>query len=536
MKYAELLLESSRGMFVRTQPGNAITKFINERGDIITPLDNIVLPMDGQFFKNDTIDSLPYGTEKLPAKQKADILKKQKQIALLPVTQQKKLLKTGHQNLLLALEDIEKECKAKYNIKNNNWIVVSDENRLTDAAALIILFRNQRNETIAFIKLFKSKSLGTVPFLWSLGDFEKETGFHEANKSGTGKNNQQVRTKLNLKPTTVVGTEKSMTPEQIVKQVETTVNNNTELPENVKTQVVELINNVNSGFNTLVPGAGEFASAYEVDLGETVAPMAIVTGHFVSGSYQEAENQLLKAIDPSWSWKKVKNIRYPLAGNEALYDSYLNFPKGFSIAVSSKDKSGGAAASISGIVDSINKFPERYEDVKSDPKYKTILRDLYILDEMNSTEGPLTLAIKYKIITAQEKIEVLAAMDDPHKTEKQLSPRLKAIVRNPIYNPIKTNQYTVGYHLMSTIARLVTAKLNENVNLVTAFFKQVLSKSNMIQVKTKVTVGGKDKKDATFTNFDVTWPPVFKGQIKFYCEVRYVASARPKGKMGFKIS
>jgi hypothetical protein len=535
MKYSDLLAEGRRGIYVRTEKGNAVTPFRNENGKTIVPLDNAVLPVDGMYFTNDTINTLPYSASKLSAKEQQQVMQAQKKIASLPVSQQKKMLKTGHQNLLLALDELQAENK----IADKNWIVVGDMNRPIDAAALITFWKTERNETIAFIKLYKSKSLGTVPFEWTLSDFAKSTGYSLGNADNTGKNSMQVRTTLNLKPSTVVGSEKSMTAEQIVSQVQSNMKSS-ELPANVKKQIVQLVNNVSSGFNTPVPGAAEFASAYEVDLGETVAPIALVTGHFVTGSYQEAESALLKAIDPALSWKKIRNIRFPLAGNEALIDSYLNVTNKIAIGVSSKDKTGGAAASLSGIVRTIEQFEDRFVDMKNDKRYKNIFEDISILmgpgKESSSTIGPLRLAVKYKIINENEKQEILAAMDDPNLVINKLSPKLKAIIKDPIYKPNKTNQYTLGYHLMATVARYVTAKMNENSELVTGFFKTVLAKSNLIQVKTKVAVGGKDKKDASYTEFKVIWPPVFEGRIKFYCEVRYIATAPPKGKMGFKIA
>lgn len=531
MIYAQLLNEASRGIFVRTQEGAQPTTFKNDNGKTITTSGNSVLPVDELYYTNETIDTLPPGTEKLPVKQREKILKDRQKIAKMPASQQKKLLKTGHQRLMSALDELQIQKK----ISDKNWIIVNDTNNQSYCSAFISYWTTEKKETIAFVKLFKTKSMGAVPFFWSLGDFEKDTGFSSSVASrdtDSGKNVSQVRAKMNLKPSTVVNSDKNMTVQEVVSQVESTMSENTTLPNDVKKQITQLVNNVSSGFTTPVRGAAEYSSAYEIDLGETVAPIAVLTGHFVSGSYQEAENQLLKAIDPTWTWKKIKNIRYPIAGNEALVDSFLNMGNNVSIGISSKDKKGGAAAGITGIMATVEKYPERFADMINQPKYKSLFRVMTLLKQKTAVEGPLDLAVIYKIITPDEKVEIKSAISDPHRTKKQLSPKLRKFIEDQSYKPNVNSQYTIGYHLLAMTTRYVTNHLNKNSNVVTAFFKEILSRSNLIQVKTSMKKTGKD---ATFTNFEVVWPPVFEGTIKFYCDLRYNASSSPNGKMGFKI-
>jgi hypothetical protein len=74
-----------------------------------------------------------------------------------------------------------------------------------------------------------------------------------------------------------------------------------------------------------------------------------------------------------------------------------------------------------------------------------------------------------------------------------------------------------------------------------AFFKAVLERSNMLQVKTSLTqkatkdAEGNATSGAYFSNFEVIYPPVFSGTIKLDASGNFYATRRPVGKMGFAI-
>jgi len=338
MRYNEILTEATRGMFIRSQER---AMFTNTEGRTITAIGNVIFPEDALFYDNDTIDNLP-----LEAKE-------------LPPAEQKKLLKTGQQKVMEVLNIYRRQTR----IPLANWHVINTVGR----AAMITLWKNDRNETVAFVKLFNAKSMGAIPFFWSNADFARETGYSIRNAS-------QQKSDLNLKPSTVVGTDANLTIDEAIEQIETNIATHDELAPDIRFQVVNLIKNVESGFVSPVANASIYSNSYEVDLGETAAPIALLTGHFVSGAYQQVEEQLLKPMGSSW--RKIKRISYPMNDSEVLVDSFLILNKGTKIGVSSKDKKGGAAASITSLTSEIETNPERYVDLQEQKKYKYLFNIL----------------------------------------------------------------------------------------------------------------------------------------------------------------
>ena len=473
--------------------------FKSKEGREITAVNYAVFPEDDQFYSNDTVDTLSAAAKKLP------------------VVDQKKLLKTGQQKVLEVLEIFRKQAK----IRPQNWNIVNNTGR----AAFVTLWKNDMGETIGFVKLFNSKSLGVIPFFWSNSDFARDTGYAMQNGS-------QQKSELNLKPSTVVGSDKPMSIDEIVEQVEINIPSHTELPQEVRTQVVQLVKNVYSGFDTMVANAAQYTVSYEVDLGETVAPIALLTGHFVSGAYREVEEQLLKPLGSDW--KSIQSVSFPMSGSEALVDSYLNIDGDIQIGISSKDGKGGAAASVSSLVGAIEKNPERYDDMVNEKKYKYLFNTIRLIKDKSAEDGPLELGVIYKFITKEEKLEIKKALKDLHMDKKKLSKNLRDMLKDTIYKPNLANpNYSVGLHLLAILAYKVAEKLNKNSSFLSAFFKELLARSNMIQVKTNMK---KSSGNAAFSNFVVIWPPQFTGNVKFYAGKCYSASSRPSGKLCFKLS
>jgi len=494
MKYHQLLEAGSRGIYVRSQESAVFT---DKDGHKITAIGNAIFPEDAAFYENDTIEALP------------------KQARKLPPAEQKKLLKTGYMKVMDVLAQYQKKAR----ISNANWNLVNTNGR----AALVTLWKNGRGETVAFVKLFNTKSAGAVPFFWSNSDFARDTGY-------SINDNVQQKTDLNLTPSVVVGDGRYMTVDEIMETIQTNLPTHTEIPQDVRQQSIQLVKNVYAGFDTPVANAAQYATSYEVSLGEIAAPIALLTGHFVSGDYREVEDQLLKPMGSSW--RKIKLIGYPMSDREALIDSYLIL-KNDKIGISSKDGKGGAAASITSLTSAIERNPERYEDLVESGKYKSLFSVMKVVKDKSAEEGPLVLGVLYKIITPAMRDEIKRAIADPHMDKKHLSKELKALLKNPVTNPnVNSPNYTVGYHLLTIVAHSVTDHLNKNSKFVTDFFREILSRSNMLQVKTSVKKTGNG---ASFSNFQVIWPPVFTGTVKFFSRKNYSASSRPGGKICFKI-
>ena len=91
--------------------------------------------------------------------------------------------------------------------------------------------------------------------------------------------------------------------------------------------------------------------------------------------------------------------------------------------------------------------------------------------------------------------------------------------------------FQLNYHAVVCLARLVANKFNENKQEVYNFFATVLESSNMIQVMTSLDLKGDQ---ATFSRFDVIYPPTFDGDIKLEAGSYFYATKPPAG-FTFKI-
>lgn len=100
------------------------------------------------------------------------------------------------------------------------------------------------------------------------------------------------------------------------------------------------------------------------------------------------------------------------------------------------------------------------------------------------------------------------------------------------YSP-KTDHplYKVSYHATASLARIVADEFNKDKEQTYRFFATVLESSNMIQVKTTLSAKGDQ---ATFSKFDVIYPPVFDGDILLEAGSYFYATKPPAG-FNFKI-
>jgi hypothetical protein len=77
---------------------------------------------------------------------------------------------------------------------------------------------------------------------------------------------------------------------------------------------------------------------------------------------------------------------------------------------------------------------------------------------------------------------------------------------------------------------LVVGHLNQDVALTTEFFKFILARANLIQVNQYTAREGDAVK---FSKFDVIWPPVFTGKIKFSAS-DFQSNKKPTSRLSFK--
>jgi hypothetical protein len=169
-------------------------------------------------------------------------------------------------------------------------------------------------------------------------------------------------------------------------------------------------------------------------------------------------------------------------------------------------------------------------------KYETYINIMKIIENSTGKNVAYNVAAEMELITPQVADQAYNAMiANPNDMDS-----LKAIdngkyyamtVEWPGYNPKPHPMYQLHYHACASLARQVADKFNENKQEVYSFFATVLESSNMIQVMSALSLKGDQ---ASFSNFNVIYPPTFDGDIKLEAGSYFYATKPPAG-FTFKI-
>lgn len=423
-------------------------------------------------------------------------------------------------------------------------------------AALVMIFKDVTSKkNMAWVALKTSKKPGAYPIFLQTKQFSSLTGYVQlSGKEGEeGKiSGVQQRALTNLKPVGIIPTNITIDVNEIPIQVEGFLQGRDDLTENIRQQVVQLLKAVSEGSTNPIPGAGEYAKSYEIDLGETAAPIALVKKKFLSGAWAQAEAGMKIKFDA------VQGIEFPNDPAEKLYDSYLIIDPKTKIRISSKDKAGGAKASVSGVVDDITNYPERYEglfDPATNPGFDGLLDIVKIIKDPDMSyvsksknwkrngaiASTLQLGVKLGVIDGTQATTIMEFIDsDQQYADDEELGGLSEVLKLKGTDDSKRPDYRIGWHLLAAVATGAASKVNTNYPT-DKFFKAVLERSNMLQIKTSLTqksskdAEGNDVSGAYFSNFEVIYPPVFTGTIKLDSSSNFYATRRPVGKMGFEI-
>jgi hypothetical protein len=389
-------------------------------------------------------------------------------------------------------------------------------------AALITLWKDESEQLLAFVKFANAKKAGAFPITWTNADFGRETGYKQAD------NKIAERAQFNLKPNALFATDVDIPIATLATQIKP----RDDLSPEVTLQIKTLLSNVALGKSTPVPGADQYMTTYEVDLGESAAPIALATGNFVTGSYADAEKALLAPL--GLTWRSIKSVLFPGGGSNLLYDSYLRLNRENTLKISSKDKKGGAAAAVTGLLKDIEKNPERFAEVTDKPEYQEILNIIKIVADNTAIVGPLQLAEEFGFIDNNDSRNIQQNLGKGIKYDPKLpwasSPGVISAFKRKGAK-FQDPAYDMGYHALAGIAELVADHLNKMPGM-SDFFKAVLERSTMIQVKSRISKGAGG---ASFNSFQVIYPPVFDGVIKVVAGNNYMSTRRPIGKISFKI-
>jgi len=301
----------------------------------------------------------------------------------------------------------------------------------------------------------------------------------------------------------------------------------------------EIVANFCENIGTPVACTKEYDRNYEVQAGEIVAPFALQSNQLAVGNYLEAEKELLDMLKPGLKWTNMINVDFPADEAEELIDSYLVSADGIRVGISSKDGGGGAKASAVSIANTLEENRSRIEKMHpnflKDPKNKEYFAYMDIIKQPGVKNQIYKLAAQVKLIKTSERdklIALLAAggqgLNDPQAVRDIVGDKFYATCMDPAtYKPrdLNSTRYRVLYHFSAGLAKLTAAKMNADVESLDRFFRTILESSNMVQVKAKFKMQGDDQ--GMFTQFNVIYPPVFDGTIRFHPFKKTAATHEP---------
>lgn len=411
-----------------------------------------------------------------------------------------------------------------------------------NSGAAIVVIIGDQNKKIAFVKFVKDKRTTHPPIYWQTSVFTQDTGWSQ---TGKGKSATAKAAEVKISPYDFVRPGRysiNALPDLIAQNLNARPDT---YPQNLKVGLPALIDDLINNTGP-VSNLEQYADQVEVVFGESAAPIALALNKRVSGAYNDAEQNLLGPLGLTWS--DFTEVSFGAFG-EKIGDSFL-YSGETKIIISSKNKKGGAPASLTGAMETIDKYPEEFgPGTEFYEKYLPILSTLEVLHENQAIPGVLAASVLQKIITEEEKDFIVSIYGKGTGTEQDLQnyPNLptvykaKATLGASITNKagksvvakigvdFSNAKFQMGYHLLGNCAKMLKFKLNENASLMTDFFKAVLNKSQMVQVYTDTE---RSSKGIRFKDFNVVWPPTFTGIIRIESD-HYTSNAKPSKKIAF---
>jgi len=278
-------------------------------------------------------------------------------------------------------------------------------------------------------------------------------------------------------------------------------------------------------------GKADMIPAIQDDLGEIIAPIALVLGMITDQGAEAARKDVLGGDD----WKGSQII-FPDSKTNGLVDSFV-IKDGIEVGISSKGKKG-AKASIKNVYDGIDYVKEK--GTSTQKKMITKYADqIAILDEISaasSVEFPVKYATKRGMISQRVGTKILELIKSGVKTLNQATSLTAADKKEldhlmGLLNPEAKPGYSVGYHALAGLAKIVAADINSDPKFGEMCIKFV-NASPVIQVYLTV---GKKGNNAVATKLTSLYPPNFEGAIVLDPGKVYFATGT-NGKMAFGYS
>jgi hypothetical protein len=263
------------------------------------------------------------------------------------------------------------------------------------AAAMVVVLGDQTTK-IALVKFYKEKKPVHPPLYWQTSVFSKETGWVQ---TGKGKSATAKAAEIKISPYDFVKPGKYQIGSLQGLIAQNLNSRPSSFPQNLKVGLPALIDDLINDTGP-VPNLEQYADQIEVVFGESAAPIALALNKRVSGDYAAAEKNLLGPLGLNWS--SFNEVSFGQFG-EKIGDSFL-WADGTKIIISSKNKTGGAAASLTGAMETLDKYPDEFgPTTKFYEKYTALLPALEILHEKEAIPGVLDACVSRSIITQDER-------------------------------------------------------------------------------------------------------------------------------------
>ena len=418
-----------------------------------------------------------------------------------------------------------------------------------DAAAMVVILGGTTDDGVekklAFVNWAPTKIKDKVPpMFWKTIRFEEATGWIQGN---AGKSATAKAALLKMDPADLLDAGVTYNIASVPDLIANgKITARTDLPNELMTGIPAMLNDLmNSPSPVPTPNLEKYERELEVVLGETAAPIALMTGNRVSGAYNDVTEQLLQQMNPPLTWADFSDVIYGKKGGK-VEDCSMYAADGTKIMVSSKDSGGGAPASLTGFMETIEKYSDQFgPGTAFYEEYEEIFKVLELLHKGTGVSGILAASVQLNFIDEDEEKFIKSiyntgrgnVKDAKNFTNLQNVLSAKgmkgAMITNAKGDRVVSKQgvdtenfkYQFGYHLLGNLAVMIQKHFAKDQDRVTKMFKSVLNRADMVQVYTKV---GKNNQGLWFEDFKVTWPPTFNGKIVIIAD-HYTANA-PAGK------
>jgi len=321
------------------------------------------------------------------------------------------------------------------------------------------------------------------------------------------------------KPTDVLTDLIDLSPTDILQQIETKFG-----ADSAEANATKIFMSSNS-YPIRIPLGGMNYTAFTNYFCEMLQPMALVMGKKTNGSAKEAASE--------WLTKGGYNtctITFGSSKIGGLTDSTLINPAGQVMGLSSKAENG-AKASAKNLMEKVSEMKQNPNGQKILKKYAKEVSLLEILTE-GSTPGALNGAVVAKIITPQEKEQILALKNQPEGAQvigkKLLSKGLeKKYAERKARDPAAIIPF---YHIRAAIANEVADWVNNNTDFGKAA-AEILNWGAFIQVYTHASQKGEE---IVLEPFDVVYPSTAVTDVQLSADKTFYSTGS-KGNFTFKI-